>query len=259
MAKNDDRQSKSQSNRSRAAAQKQRESVVRWIGVGAIAALVVGVIVIGFVGTGGNDKPSNTTKDQLTLGGYPTNGFSESNLSWSPNPDSKAASTLVIWEDFQCPACRQFEYLNGTSVEKLAADDVVKVEYRMTAFLDNNFPESDYSSHRAINAFGCAVDAGVGQKFHDLIYINQPEKEGTGFTDETLVNFAKSAGEKDLGAFSNCVYGRSFMKWGSDSTQMFFDEGIPGTPHVLLDGKEPTTDDLKSNETFLAWVNANKK
>ncbi|MEY4323677.1 MAG: hypothetical protein RL410_1458 [Actinomycetota bacterium] len=258
MAKEQDRQSKAQNNRSKRQAQARRENLFRFVGIGALAILVLGVVAVGIIGGSGSDTKGTTSADTLTLGGYPTS-VNPDNLSWSPNQNAKAASTLTIWEDFQCPACRQFEQALGATVQQLAADDVVKVEYRMTAFLDNNFPQSDYASHRAINAFGCAVEAGFGMKYHDVVYMNQPAKEGTGWSNEALVDLAKTAGYGDLGGFGNCVYGSKYMKWGSDSYQKFQDEGISGTPTVLLDGKEVPADNLASVSAFLSWIQANKK
>jgi protein-disulfide isomerase len=260
MAKEQDRISKAKNNRSRNAAKAKRENLIRWIGVGAVTALVAGVVIIGFVGNTSSTTPgANTTESHLNDGGYPTKGIDSTNLSWSPNPDSKAASTLVIWEDFQCPACRQFEQTMGSTVEALAANDTVHVEYRMATFLDNKFPKADYSSHRAINAFGCAIEAGFGQKYHDIIYINQPVTEGTGYTNEVLTDFAKTAGYNDVVGFGNCVNSYKYMKWASDSGQKFYDEGISGTPTVLLDGVEATQDAFKSPADFTAWITANKK
>jgi protein-disulfide isomerase len=258
MAKEQERQSKAQNNRSKRQAQARRENMFRFLGIGALALLVIGVVFIGFVGGKSDNTGKTTSVDRLTKGGYPTS-VNPANLSWSPNANSQAASTLTIWEDFQCPACRNFEQAMGATIEQLAADDVVKVEYRMTAFLDVNFPQSDYASHRAINAYGCAIEAGFGQKYHDVLYINQPAKEGDGWTDEALVDLAKTAGYSDLAGFGNCVYGSKYMKWGSDSYAKFQEEGISGTPTILLDGKEATADNLASVSAFLAWIQANKK
>jgi protein-disulfide isomerase len=259
MAKDQDRMSKAQNNRARNAAKAKRENLIRWIGVGAVTALVIGVVIIGFTGGTSPADNSSTTASHLNDGGYPTKGINPETLGWSPNPDSKAASTLVIWEDFQCPACRVFEQTMNAAIADLVAKDVVKVEYRLATFLDNKLPGSDYSSHRAVNALGCAIEAGFGQKYHDIVYINQPETEGDGFTNEVLTDFAETAGHQDVAGFGNCVNNYTYMKWASDSGQKFYDEGVAGTPTIILDGVEATQDALKSPADFTAWVNANKK
>ena len=50
MAKEQDRQSKAQNNRSKRAAQARRENMFRFLGIGALALLVIGVVFVGFVG-----------------------------------------------------------------------------------------------------------------------------------------------------------------------------------------------------------------
>jgi protein-disulfide isomerase len=247
-----DRQSKAKQNRAAMQAKARRDNIFKALGVGAIALIVGGVIFIGITG-GNTETPQTTSADDLTKGTYPPS-VNQETLGWTINPDSPATSELVIWEDFQCPACANFEAMTSAVIDQLVKDDVVKLTYRPTAFLDARFPESDYSSHRAINAFGCAVEAGIGKQFHDYVYMNQPDVEGVGFTNEKLTDFAQATGYQDVAGFGNCVYGNTYMKWGADSTQIFSDEQVPGTPNVSVNGVEAPEDAFASADAFKNWV-----
>src|SRR3978361_2275578 len=64
-----------------------------------------------------------------------------------------ARRRLVLFEDPQCPYCRQFEEASGDLLRRETAAGAVAVEYRMRCFLG---PESV----RADNALALAAEAG---------------------------------------------------------------------------------------------------
>ena len=64
-----------------------------------------------------------------------------------------ARRRLVVFEDPQCPYCRQFEEVSGDLLRREVAAGAVAVEYRMRCFLG---PESV----RADNALALAAEAG---------------------------------------------------------------------------------------------------
>ncbi len=228
------------------------------IGIGLVAA-VMGFVILygaGVINFGGSADPTNT---EVPVGVVPA-FVDQTDASWLLNPESKATSNLVIWEDPQCPACALFEAGFGTSVKKLIADDVVRVSLRPTTFLDRGYPGRN--SARAVNAWACAIEGGAGLKFHDTLYANQPAKEGTGWTDEQLQGFGAEAGISGSAktTFDKCVVEGTYYKWGVESTKMFDDLGVPGTPNISLDGVEMPVDVLKQGPAaFIAWVTNNAK
>ena len=87
---------------------------------------------------------------------------------------------------------------------------------------------------RAVAAWGCAIDAGKTREYHDIVYANQPQEEGTGWTNEQLIGFADQAGltgaAKD--AFTTCVNDGTYRVWSANSYQSFITSGVQGTPYA---------------------------
>jgi len=251
MSKEAERRETAKQVRAAAKAQAKRDRMIRNIGAGVVVALVVGIIAVAYV--------ASRPPEAATVGAIPAS-VNADDSSWTLNPSAKAKSTLVLWEDFQCPSCRKFEQGFVQTVDELAKSGVVNVVYRPTAFLDDRYPGTH--SARSISAWGCAIDAGVGLTFHTQMYANQPATEGKGWTDDELVTIGVASGiaTKDQTTFATCVKAHKYMKWATDSTKYFNDLAIPGTPNIQLDGVEVKTEVLQAGAAaFKTWVTTTAK
>lgn len=147
-------------------------------------------------------------------------------------------AVIDVYEDFQCPACAQFEAANAPTLEKLAAQGKAMVIYHPMHFLDDNIgsgaPNPD-SSLRAANAAGCAADQGKYTAYHQKLYAAQPAKEGDGYTDAALLQVGSDVGLK-AAPFQQCVKELTFEGWANQVERESRDRGITGTPTVLLNG-----------------------
>jgi len=141
-----------------------------------------------------------------------------------------------LYEDFQCPACKQFEDTIGPTLTELASSGKAKVVYHVLSFLDGNLGND--ASKRAANAAGCAQDQGRFQAFHDEVYKNQPEKEGTGYTDDQLLAFGRTAGVPDMTKFEACLKDGTFNGWATQVQRKAGDRQVTGTPTVFVAGQE---------------------
>ncbi len=146
----------------------------------------------------------------------------------------QAPVTVVVYEDFQCPACKQFEEQSAEYLKSLVDDGKVRVEYRPIAFLDKASTTA-YSS-RALNATGCVIDRSPAsfQKFHDLLFGAQPAEGSAGLPDSRLVSLAREAGAGDV---DRCVKDRAFSAWTKGVTDQSSKDKVVGTPTVLVDGE----------------------
>ena len=225
------------------AAEKRRERTVRIIG--AIGVVVVVVLIIGLAvvvprlsgddsANGGTPMPAPDPNAAIPTGVYGSDGLVPWGVPVGSAPES--APLLELWEDFQCPACGSLEELNGAGIQSLALDGSVRLVYRPTAFLDNNLGNT--SSAAAINAWGCAIDAGKTLEYHDLIYANQPTVEGEGWTKEQFISFAEQSGITGvpLEQFNDCMTSNRYLGWAANSTQAFYDGNVEGTPRGYLNG-----------------------
>jgi protein-disulfide isomerase len=227
-------------------AEKARLRRIQVIGGAVIAVLVVGIVAIGVLGSragGGTDPglalPSPTAGAPLPSGVLGADAAQP--YGWPVNPQSPSSTPLVVvWEDFQCPICAVFESGQGKDLVAAAEAGDIQLVYRPATFLDSTFPRSNLSSARATNAWGAAIEAGVGLRYHELVFANQPEREGDGFTDELLLDLGKQAGLSGAAydTFAQQVADRSWFGWVASSSQQFYDDNLPGTPYVSVNGTE---------------------
>jgi hypothetical protein len=107
--------------------------------------------------------------------------------------------------------------------------------WRPTTFLDRNL--NNTSSAEAVSAWGCAIDAGKAMEYSALVYANQPT-EGAGFTTAQLIDFGVQAGigGAELETFTQCVEDGTYLGWAVNSTALFYEQNVPGTPTGFLNG-----------------------
>jgi protein-disulfide isomerase len=227
------------------ASERRRERTVRIAIIGVVAVVVLGII--GAVLWTTRSKPAPTPDNTALPAGVTAPEYGTS-------VGTAAQPVLDIYEDFQCPACAQFEKAAGATIDELVASGQVKVVYHPMNFLDANLRND--SSTRAAAAFGCAVDAGVTLKYHDVVFTNQPTTEGVGYTDDQLKAFGEQAGLSgaQLDTFKACVDAKTYTGWPTLSNQAASERGVTGTPALFLNGTKLTTEDLSSAETFKAKI-----
>ncbi|TXH41405.1 MAG: disulfide bond formation protein DsbA [Actinobacteria bacterium] len=227
------------------ASERRRERTVRFAIFGVVALVVLGII--GAVLWTTRSKPAPTPENTALPAGVAAPGYGA--------PVGTATKPVLdVYEDFQCPACAAFEKAAGATVDELVANGQVKVVYHPMNFLDANLGND--SSTRAAAAFGCAVDAGVTLKYHDIVYANQPATEGVGYTDEQLKSFGQQAGLSgaQLDTFNACVDAKTYLGWPTLSNQAASENGVTGTPALFLNGSKLSNEDIASAEAFKAKI-----
>jgi len=230
------------------AGERKRERMVRIIGAITVVAVVFGIIGVAVIARNSSDTsavavPSADPNAPLPAGVLPADDERAFGVPY-PGTASPDAPVLEIWEDFQCPACGAVEMANGAGIESLADAGKIQLVWRPSTFLDRNLGNN--ASARATAAFGCAIDAGKGKEFHATIFANQPEQEGTGWTDEELIGFGGEVGiaGADLETFTQCVTDGTYLGWAANSTEVFYTSNIPGTPLAKVNGVEIPTEIL---------------
>lgn len=148
------------------------------------------------------------------------------------------APTLDIYEDFQCPACAQFEQVMGSTVRELADQGKVRLVYHVKTFLDANLRTTH--SLAMGNAAMCASDAGAFQDFHDTVYANMPAQEGQGWSTAQVKGFAEQAGitGEALDAWQACVDERKYATYVESTEEASGRAGVNSTPTVELAGEK---------------------
>jgi protein-disulfide isomerase len=146
------------------------------------------------------------------------------------NPD---APKVVVYEDFLCPYCREFESASRSTLRDAAEKGKVVVEYRPFHLL-----QDDYSTE-ALTAWAGVLQKGTpaqALKFHDLLYENQPYESDTnkpGLDD--LVKLDEKAGVSKSSVTDAMRQDNTAFVDAADAAATKAD--VQGTPTVLFDGK----------------------
>ncbi len=207
---------------------------------------VVGVIVAIALIVGGGyviNSLRDDTKD--TAQAVPPPG-SEYGLTIGP---SSAPHTLVVYEDFLCPFCGEFEKATAVELAQLANDGKVQIEYRPIVFLSGIGP---YSANATLIFTVVQQQSGddVAKKLHDLLFENQPSEQGPFPSKEDLYALAAQAGANGDDVRAAVGNGEGVDQVAA-ATNAATSLGINSTPTLVLDGTPftdgRTIDDLAAN------------
>src|SRR5271156_426257 len=140
-----------------------------------------------------------------------------------------APHRLVLFEDPQCPYCREFEEISGEMLLQELNAATVSIEYRMRCFLG-------IESVRADNALALAAELG---QFNDLrlhLFAAQPPERTGGFTIPDLIELGKQV-DLDSPQYEQGVREERYNRWVVEMDQVFQELDPEGTPAGLLDGQ----------------------
>ncbi|MFG2999501.1 DsbA family protein [Streptomyces sp. NPDC048340] len=202
-----------------------------------VSAAVVGVLglaaVVGLIA-------ANTGKDGSSAKGgpvvAPSGATGKDALAIRAGKD-EAKSTLTVWEDFRCPACKAFEDNYRAVTQELVAKGLLKVDYHLVTLIDGNMGGS--GSLKSANAAACAQDAGKFPAYHDVLFQNQPEEVNDAFgKNAKLLELAGKVEGLDTAEFRSCVEEGKHDAWVKKSYEAFRAGKFRGTPTVQLDGKD---------------------
>ena len=152
-------------------------------------------------------------------------------------------STIDIYQDFQCPACKPFEQQTGSTIDQWSPPGGAVV-YHPVAILDRYSPDR-YSS-RSSAASGCAAADGVFPQYRQAA-LREPAEENSRGCRPTSVSLGQQAGGGP--GFATCVQSQKYAPWTAEVTDQASKDGLPGTPTVKVDGQQiqdPTPDAVRA-------------
>lgn len=205
--------------------------------LGAVVALLAVAVVIGVV------VSHNKTTSEAALGSgpftAPSGAVGADSLAIPYGADQNAKVTLVIYEDFRCPYCKQAESMFESIYKAYAADGRIKVQYHLVNLIDRNLGGT--GSIRSGNAGACAQSAGKFPELHDVLYANQPEESNDAFgNNATLINLAKQVPGLVTAPFETCVNNDTHGSWVVKNFNALSGllKGSPATPYYAIDGTQ---------------------
>lgn len=214
-----------------------QESRRRNLMVGGVVVAILAIVVVGFL----ISRSLDDTNDVAA----PAAG-SEFGLTVGP---ADAPDKVVIYEDFLCPFCGDFEEASRDRLSKLAEEGELQVEYRPFNLLRQ---VSDYSE-RAAGAFSIVLEKSgpdVAKKYHDLLFDEQPSESGPYPDNDALVDLAVEAGA-DEADVRGPIEDNAGKEWVDGATKSAQEAGVQGTPTILVNGEVfqdgRTVDELADN------------
>ncbi|MFB9835306.1 DsbA family protein [Actinoallomurus acaciae] len=151
-----------------------------------------------------------------------------------------------VYEDFQCPACKEFHRVNDATLKNLAGEGRAKVVYHPIVLFSGE-PLAGNST-RAATAARCVTDGDRWLAFQDQLFAHQPAEGSTGFAVADLVSYGTAAGVTGSD-FASCVRTQRYAAQVRQVSQAALTRGgIVGTPTVKVNGVALSTDETMSAE-----------
>ena len=213
-----------------AARDKQRRLLAIVLGsVVAVAVIVVGTVLV-------VDQKSKNGRAEVHQGALaPLSRQDDGSIVMAKAGVTKPE--LEIFEDFQCPICKQFEEATGETVQKLALEGKVKVVYRPFHLFGQQPDPVKTNSLRSAEAALC-VPADKWISYHDALFKFQPAEGAKGFSPDDLVKWGKDIGITDAN-FEKCVRDEQKKPEVDAMTNYALQQrGVDGTPTVFLNGQK---------------------
>lgn len=239
------------------------ERRVRWAwqgGIGIIILAVIAVVVFvivtsmkptttsagpknmisdGILFTSNDNKPVPVETPALDEGGTPTlTDFSQYSDSVS----------VVVYLDYMCPICGQFENANGEMLTQLTASGDITLELHPLSFLDRLSQGTEYST-RAANAMAAVANyqPEVFLAANTAMFTNQPAENTEGLTNDEIWSILQSAGVTDENV-KKAMDNETFSGWVADTSDRAMSSGdysyldtpapVSGTPTVVINGTQ---------------------
>ena len=142
-----------------------------------------------------------------------------------------ATPTIDVWVDYQCPACRTFEVLNGGYLNEIIAQKKAKVVFHPLTFIGTE-------SIIAANAAACAADENKFVDMNLALFQNQAGSENSGkWQGDVMLAIGESIGIKS-DSFKECVREGNYVKWTRNVTDASASKNVNSTPTIRINGKD---------------------
>lgn len=223
------------------------------------ASIVAGVLIVGLIVTlvlVTSDRrqargPQNMRSDGIKIGenftAVPTPALAVGEQPVASDPNPSDVVDIQIYYDYLCPNCGVFEERNGAQLRAWIETGAATVEFHPIAVFSSKAADTKYSA-RAANAAACVAEYSPDEffAFHEALFVNQPDEDTSGLTDDELIETATSAGVTELSDVSECVESGRFRGWVSAATSRAVQGpitgtdviGVESTPTIIVNGEE---------------------
>lgn len=212
--------------------QKSGDTVTRNIVIGMVALVVLSGLIFTVLDKRTSVEvtlPKAIEKIDASSNGAPLKGAVVPDNDYGIVFNADVAPRIDIWEDFQCPFCKDFETAMSSYVEDLVRNKEANVVYHMTSFIGEE-------SKNAANAAYCAVEEGRFIEFHRALYQVQGTENSGIFSKKNLVEIGKRLGITSP-TFESCVNDNKNADTVAKVYASMAKNKVEGTPTVFINGK----------------------
>lgn len=144
-----------------------------------------------------------------------------------------APVTIIEFEDYRCPSCRQFNWQIGKPLRQAYAtgDDAI------LRWVTYDYPIFGQPSWAPMIAGRCAEAQGRFWEMHDLLYARTEEWYGASNPNAAFIDLAEEVG-LDADAFRECLAERPHLRDIAASRKYGESLGVGGTPTIYLNGRQ---------------------
>jgi protein-disulfide isomerase len=197
----------------------------------ALAVAVIAVVVV-IVVAGGNDDSSSadTTSGTTTSSSAPANEniFAGIPQHGATLGDPKAPATLVVFEDPQCPYCRDWNLGTlPTVIDDYVRPGRIKLVYRGIPIIGEN-------SKKGLRAIYAAGGENKLWNFTEALYRMQGEENKGWITDAVIRSAARVAGANPSAVLAGSS-SRAVAAAVAEAAKEAAAAQVPGTPSFLLE------------------------
>jgi protein-disulfide isomerase len=201
-----------------------------WIVIGVVViALVVGIVV--------QASRSKTENSKVVVPKHQL-GPNDSEIEGS----SSAPVLIQEYADFQCPSCKRFHDIFGSTVDDLVQQGKIRYAYTYFPFIGDE-------SYRAAAAAVCAGDEDKFFEYEDILYTNQASENSGFLTTDQLVDFGRDAGISGsaFDRFEQCVRSDRYDGFVRQSADNASKRGVNSTPTLFITGPNGNTTQMSSD------------
>jgi protein-disulfide isomerase len=169
--------------------------------------------------------------------------------------DPNAPVKVEVFEDFQCPRCKDY----SDTVEKslVESDYIVSGQvyyiFRHYPFIDQNVAGKE--SHQAASASMCAAEQESFWDYHDMLFVNWNGENQGAFIDKRLSAFAESLG-LNMEQFNSCLKENKYEDEINSDYDLGLRLGVQGTPTVFVNESAVTPGYVPSYEDIQQAIEA---
>jgi protein-disulfide isomerase len=169
-------------------------------------------------------KPPPVFRAEISVAGEPFKG------------SEKARVTIVKFEDFQCPFCKQVQP---------AFKEVLSRYDGKVRLVHKDFPLESIHPHarQAAEAARCAYEQGKFWEYHDKLYTDSPKASA-----DDLKSYAQQIG-LNVDSFDRCFASGKYKAIVQQDLNEGVQLGLSGTPTIFINGRE-----ISGNQPLAAFA-----